>query len=125
MLGWKHHRHYDLRATFITLALEDGADPDIIEKRVTHTKKSRSAFDGYNRGLQWAKTCAEVSKLKITRKVVSSPAANHMEAAGRAAALATRFATASAGARTTTKIWWRRRESNPRPEMPWNERLRV
>ena len=94
LLGWKHHRHYDLRATFITLALEDGADPDIIEKRVTHTKKSRSAFDGYNRGLQWAKTCAEVSKLKITRKVI--PAGNHVERASTTDALATPFATASA-----------------------------
>jgi hypothetical protein len=48
-LGWRHRRHYDMRAMFITLALEDGADPHIIETRVTHTKKSRSAFDGYNR----------------------------------------------------------------------------
>lgn len=71
-LGWAHRRHYDLRASFITLALEDGADPDIIESRVTHTKKARSAFDGYNRGLQWAKTCAEVTKLKITRKECAS-----------------------------------------------------
>jgi len=34
---------------------------------VTHTRKSRSAFDGYNRGLQWERTCAEVLKLRITR----------------------------------------------------------
>jgi hypothetical protein len=40
-----------MRATFITLAIEDGADPEILETRVTHTRKSRSAFDGYNRGL--------------------------------------------------------------------------
>jgi integrase len=30
-LGWRHRRHYDMRATFITLAIEDGADPDVIE----------------------------------------------------------------------------------------------
>jgi hypothetical protein len=29
-------RHYDMRATFITLAIEDGADPEILETRVTH-----------------------------------------------------------------------------------------
>jgi hypothetical protein len=46
-LGWRHRRHYDMRATFITLAIEDGADPEILETRVTHTRKSRSAFDGY------------------------------------------------------------------------------
>jgi hypothetical protein len=49
-LGWRHRRHYDMRATFITLAIEDGADPEILENRVTHTRQSRSAFDGYNRG---------------------------------------------------------------------------
>ncbi|HEX7941293.1 MAG TPA: hypothetical protein VF488_05785 [Gemmatimonadaceae bacterium] len=48
-LGWRHRRHYDMRATFITLAIEDGADPEILETRVTHTRKSRNAFDGYNR----------------------------------------------------------------------------
>jgi len=38
-----------MRATFITLAIEeDGADPEILETRVTHTRKSRSASDGYN-----------------------------------------------------------------------------
>jgi hypothetical protein len=66
-LGWRHRRHYDMRATFITLAIEDGADPEILETRVTHTRKSRSAFDGYNRGLHWERTCAELSKLRIAR----------------------------------------------------------
>lgn len=67
-LRWRHRRHYDMRATFITLVLEDGADRLIIENRVTHTRKRRSAFDGYNRGLQWERTCAEVAKLKISRR---------------------------------------------------------
>ena len=34
---------------------------------MTHTRQSRSAFDGYNRGLQWERTCAEVAKLRIAR----------------------------------------------------------
>jgi hypothetical protein len=55
-----------MRATFITLAIDDGADPDVLETRVTHTRKSRSAFDGYNRGLHWERTCAEVLKLPST-----------------------------------------------------------
>jgi hypothetical protein len=29
-LGWRHRRHYDMRATFITLAIDDGADPDVL-----------------------------------------------------------------------------------------------
>ena len=28
-LGWRHRRHHDMRAAFITLAIEDGADPEI------------------------------------------------------------------------------------------------
>jgi hypothetical protein len=73
MLGWRHRRHYDTRATFITLAVADGADPHLIETRVTHTKKSHSAFAGYhrailNRGPEWARICAEVVKLKISRR---------------------------------------------------------
>ena len=39
----------------------------MLESRVTHTRKPRSAFDGYNRGLQWERTCAQVAKLRITR----------------------------------------------------------
>jgi integrase len=58
-LGWRHRRHYDLRAMFITLLIDDGADEDIIEHRITHIRKSRRAFDRYNRGLHWERTCAE------------------------------------------------------------------
>ena len=35
--------------------------------RVTHTRKSRTAFDGYNRGLHWDRTCAEIVKLRLSR----------------------------------------------------------
>ena len=80
-LGWRHRRHYDMRATFITFAIDDGADAEVLESRVTHTRKSRSAFDGYNRGLQWERTCAEVLKLRITRGG-RSPAAEQPIAAG-------------------------------------------
>jgi integrase len=122
---WRHRRHYDMRATFITLALEDGADRDVIESRVTHTKKSRSAFDGYNRGEQWARTCAEVAKLKISRQLgaeaaVISATAGIENGIGRHSAV-----TAAANDRDTKGNLWRRRESNPRPKMRPNERLRV
>jgi len=56
-----------MRATFITLAIEDGADPDVIETRMTHTRKARNVFDGYNRGLHWERTCSEILKFRITR----------------------------------------------------------
>lgn len=66
MLGWRRRSVYDTRATFISLAVEDGADERILRDRVTHTKPRRDAFDGYNRlGPAWAETCAEVAKLRI------------------------------------------------------------
>lgn len=69
MLGWRARSVYDTRATFITLALEDGASRDILRERVTHTKARRDAFDGYDRGERWAETCREVGKLRLTRLV--------------------------------------------------------
>ena len=96
-LGWRHRRHYDMRATFITLAIDDGADPDVLETRVTHTRKSRSAFDGYNRGLQWERTCAEVSKLRITRGGRSSAAEQPIAAGSGADSLHFAAVLASGG----------------------------
>jgi integrase len=66
-LGFRYREPYACKSTFITLALDDGANPEIIEHRVTHTKKTRSAFGGYYRGTHWAETCAEVAKLRISR----------------------------------------------------------
>jgi hypothetical protein len=69
VLPWRYREPYAMKSTFITRVLDDGADPHVIETRVTHTKKSLSAFDGYNPGQQWALTCAEVAKLRLTRSV--------------------------------------------------------
>lgn len=90
----RHRRHYDMRATFATLAIEDGADEDILKTRVTHTRRFRDAFDGYNRGLHWERTCAEVSKLRITRSGRSSAAEQPIAAGGGHDSL--RFAAAAA-----------------------------
>lgn len=68
MLGWRHRAVYTTKSTFITLAIEDGADADILEHRVTHTKPRRSAFSGYDRGSHWAESCAEVGKLRLARR---------------------------------------------------------
>jgi integrase len=81
-LGWRHRRHYDMRATFITLAIEDGADPDVIETHVTHTRKARNVFDGYNRGLHWERTCSEILKLRITRGPQTSAIEQPLPAGG-------------------------------------------
>lgn len=66
-LGWRARSVYDTKSTFITLAIEDGADPTIIKERVTHTRARRDAFDGYDRGPHWIATCREVAKLAIRR----------------------------------------------------------
>jgi hypothetical protein len=123
-LDWRHRQHYDMKATFITLALEDGADPHVIETRVTHTKKSRSAFDGYNRGRQWAITCAEVVKLKLARKPIGTVIPMQMvvgdavetdRASDLGAVLVQSPEPAAKSPSTlvlTDESWWRRRESN-------------
>jgi hypothetical protein len=66
-LQWRPGSVYDTRATFITLALEDGAKRDVLEQRVTHTKNRRNAFDGYDRGEYWRESCCEVAKLRVRR----------------------------------------------------------
>jgi hypothetical protein len=96
-LGWRHRRHYDMRATFITLAIEDGADPDVIETRVTHSRKARNVFDGYNRGLHWERTCAEISKLRITRGPQSTAIEQPLPAGGEPEPLLFAAAPASIG----------------------------
>ena len=64
-LGWRARSVYDGKSTFITLAIEDGANPDVIRDRVTHTKSRKDAFGGYDRGPHWVETCHEVAKLRI------------------------------------------------------------
>jgi hypothetical protein len=72
MLGWRERELCAMKSTFITLVIEDGADPDIIRDRVTHAKPRRDAFDGYDRGTHWLGTCAEVAKLKLARRKLGS-----------------------------------------------------
>lgn len=67
MLGWRPRSVYDTKATFITLAIEDGADPAVIRDRITHTKQKRSAFDHYDRGPHWEQTVDELDKLRIVK----------------------------------------------------------
>jgi integrase len=110
-LGWRQRELYAMKATFITLVLDDGADPHVIETRVTHTKKSRSAFDGYNRRRQWELTCAEVAKLKLGRR--EDLAAAEPIAVGDP--LVTSLVTAAATDRDGSGDGLRRRGSNPRP----------
>jgi len=65
-LGIEYRGHHALRATFISLAQEDGAIPDILE-RITHASGKGSAgrvFAGYSR-FSWPALCAEIQKLRL------------------------------------------------------------
>ncbi len=66
MLGWRARSPYDTKSTFITLAIDDGANKAILRERVTHSKPRRDAFDGYDRGIHWEETCREILKLRVT-----------------------------------------------------------
>lgn len=108
LLGWRYREMYAMKSTFITLVLDDGADPHVIESRVTHTKRSRSAFDGYNRGRQWEITCAEVAKLKIARQADAIAAV----AGAEPIALVTDLVTSAVLERDDSSSGLRRRVSN-------------
>jgi len=71
-LGLTHRRGHDLRSTFISLAVRDGAHPDRILE-VTHTTRQtkRGAFEGYLVHY-WDELCAEVAKLRISRRGVAA-----------------------------------------------------
>lgn len=124
--GWRYRELYAMKATFITLVLDDGADPHVIESRVTHTKKSRSAFDGYNRGRQWELTCAEVAKLRLVRRDADELAEPIAVGAGQ---LVTDLVTAAATRRDDSSSGLRRRVSKAhRPSLyvvPRSESLAV
>lgn len=122
MLKWRHRRMYDGKATMITLAIDDGADEDIIRTRVTHAKPVENAFDHYYRGTKWLRTCEELSKLRIARRSVGVVVALPD---GAAAELATCLATAATNGSNRSEKSWRRRESNPRPKMHLLAHLRV
>ncbi len=65
LLNMRHRRGHDLRRTFISLTRSDGARSDIL-RRVTH-KPPPEVFEGYTT-FEWPVVCAEVLKLKISRR---------------------------------------------------------
>lgn len=63
-LGLRNRRGHDLRASFITHALDDGADRAVLE-RLTHPSSAKaSAFDGYRR-IEWGEACRAVGALRV------------------------------------------------------------
>ncbi|HJU21234.1 MAG TPA: site-specific integrase [Casimicrobiaceae bacterium] len=69
-LGLRHRRLHDLRRTFISLAISDGARPDVL-KRVTHGRPGD--IMGVYTELPWETLCEDVGKLKIARPAPATP----------------------------------------------------
>lgn len=65
-LGVTARRVHGTRHTFVSLAIDDGARPDVIAK-ITHTRPVRNAFDLY-RSEAWSTLCAEVQRLRVERR---------------------------------------------------------
>ncbi len=132
-LGLRHRRGHDLRATFVTLAEDDGGDPNVIE-RLTHTPKGRSAYMGYSR-TQWATFCREVAKLQVSRSsrgdVITLPIAMAVgdattrDDSDRTIEFGAVLVQSDKSSAISSSKGWRRRESNPGPKMLPSELLRV
>src|SRR6187402_1395727 len=61
---WLTRRAYDMRASFITLALDNDADPHVIEIRVIHTSKAL-AFDGSTVTVTLRHELAQVPRVQV------------------------------------------------------------
>ncbi len=70
VLGFRRRSPHDGRATFISLTMEDGCSPSIMQP-ITHPSPIADARGGYHRP-SWAATCAEMAKYSIT--LTASPA---------------------------------------------------
>ncbi len=70
-IGLRARRAHDLRRTFISLLIEDGANPKIV-RPLTHPNTS-DVYDLYQT-YPWPTICAEVMKLKIERPELPPPA---------------------------------------------------
>ncbi len=140
-LGLAARRGHDFRASFITHALDDGADRAVLE-RLTHPSSAKgSAFEGYRR-LQWDEACRAVTSLEVEVPVdstvtlaagddtdpgdegggTSTPSSGHSSSTptGQTGA---RLSNHDSNHDTKRKpleipgvLEWRRRESNPGPE---------
>jgi integrase len=57
-----------LRSTFVSMALEDGCDRDLV-KRITHPAvRGRDAFARYDRGDYWPRLCEAILRVRICPK---------------------------------------------------------
>ncbi len=77
-LGLRHRRGHDLRRTGITLARQDGAQPDRLERCTHNVEKGHSTIDVYT-AFMWENLCEEINKMRISRRtdkeVVALPVA--------------------------------------------------
>jgi hypothetical protein len=93
-IGLRPRRQHDLRRTFISLAMGDGARKDIL-RWVTHTRPRSDTVDDYTT-LVWQPLCEEVAKLRITLRRPPEAAAKVANSRDPDPPLATGLATGSA-----------------------------
>lgn len=72
MLGLRWRRTHDMRRTFLSLSIADGASKDIL-RWATHAPDSWDIVDKYT-SMEWQALCREISKLDLKR--VPAPATN-------------------------------------------------
>jgi integrase len=138
MLGFRHRRGHDLRRTMISLSREDGARKDILELCTHNPRKTGSSIDVYTT-FPWEALCGEVAKLRVHRRSPDNIAPLRAVAAtcgpveppgppfpdetpphnpAISGGLATSFATSDTNPKGIRDlVSWRRRESNPGPEV--------
>jgi len=96
-----------LRSTFISIALEDGARRDLVE-RITHTTgKKRRAFARYDRANYWPQLCAEVAKIAISLESRGPPPrlGTHLGTRGEKTNKFMVVMSGGAGSRTRVRRW--------------------
>lgn len=119
-LELRHRRGHDFRRTFISLAQVDGARRDLL-KVVTHGPSRNDMMSAYST-FPWPSLCAEVAKLRIQLRGVSTIAKLSVAVAAGSRAAETRWrpdlrSTAFLPARSDREIaeenWRPQRDSNP------------
>lgn len=117
-LGLRHRRGHDLRRTFVSLAREDGAAPDVL-RLATHAP-SRDILDAYT-SVSWERLCEEFSRLRVERpkpaKILRLHARSCCTPLIQSSETASEFAgmtSGGAGNRTLRKAGRKRTQTDPK-----------
>jgi len=102
LIGLRRRSMHDLRASFITLAQDDGGDPNVL-RTITH-QGNKDVWTGYSRH-QWAALCDNVLRLRFPVPEPSAP--SHIPSQ--------RMGDDMDSSRIAASNWRGGRDLNPRP----------